>query len=75
MNDDIIIQYSISLEDFQEILEEEYTQEEIIKIFNNERIREIITKKLGYNEYTNEDLSDILNNYSGDFKNEEYEKQ
>ena len=75
MNEDIIIQYSISLEDFQEILEEEYTQEEIVKIFNNERIREIITKKLSYNEYTNDDLIDILNNYSGDFKNEEYEKQ
>ena len=75
MNEDIIIQYSISLEDFQQILEDKYTQEEIIKIFNNDRMRQIITKKLGYNEYTNDDLSDILNDYSGDFKNEEYEKQ
>ena len=70
MNEDIIIQYSISLEDFQQILEDKYTQEQIIKIFNDDRIREIITKKLGYNEYTNDDLSDILNNYSGDFKND-----
>ena len=70
MNEDIIIQYSISLEDFQEILEEEYTQEEIIKIFNNDRMRQIITKKLSYNEYTNDDLTDILNNYSGEFKND-----
>jgi len=71
MNDDIIIQYSISLEDFQEILQDEYTQEQIVKIFNNERIREIITKKLSYNEYTNDDLTDILNDYSGDLKNED----
>ena len=71
MNDDIIIQYSISLEDFQQILEDEYTQEQIVKIFNNERIREIITKKLSYNEYTNDDLTDILNDYSGDLKNED----
>jgi hypothetical protein len=70
MNEDIIIQYSISLEDFQQILEDKYTQEQIIKIFNDDRIREIITKKLSYNEYTNDDLRDILNDYSGDFKNE-----
>jgi len=70
MNEDIVIQFSISLEDFQEILRDEYTQEQIIKIFNDDRIREIINKKLGYNEYTDYDLIDILNNYSRDFKNE-----
>ena len=70
MNEDIIIQYSISLEDFQQILEDKYTQEQIVKIFNDDRIREIITKKLGYNEYTDYDLIDILNNYSGEFKND-----
>jgi len=70
MNEDIIIQYSISLEDFQQILEDKYTQKQIVKIFNNERIREIITKKLSYNEYTNDDLTDILNDYSEIFKDE-----
>ena len=66
----IKVEFEISIEDLQEILKENYTQKQIVKIFTNEIMREIINKKLGYNQYSLDDLTDILNDYSEVFKNE-----
>ena len=66
----IKVQFEISIEDFQDILKENYTQKQIVKIFTNEIMREIINKKLGYNQYSLDELTDILNDYCEVFKNE-----
>jgi hypothetical protein len=66
----IKVEFEISIEDFQDILKENYTQKQIVKIFTNEIMREIINKKLGYNQYSLDDLTDILNDYSEVFKDE-----
>jgi|DEB0MinimDraft_10_1074344.scaffolds.fasta_scaffold28136_5 hypothetical protein len=72
MNDDIIIQYRISLEDFQEILrDEDLTDKQIEKAFNSEIIRYTLQDKLGYSEYTIIELEEIIRKYIEDIKNDE----
>ena len=66
----IKVEFEISIEDFQDILQENYTQKQIVKIFTDDTLREIIRKKLCYNEYSLDDLTNILNDYSEVFKNE-----
>lgn len=68
MNEPITVEFSISLEDFQDILKDDLTPNQIEKMFNDPIIREIIQDKLGYNQYTFDDLTDTLNEYLEQFK-------
>lgn len=68
MNQPITVEFSISLEDFQDILKDDLTPNQIEKMFNDPIIREIIQDKLGYNQYTFDDLTDTLNEYLEQFK-------
>lgn len=68
MNEPITVEFSISLEDFQDILKDDLTANQIEKMFNDPIIREIIQDKLGYNQYTFDDLTDTLYEYLEQFK-------
>lgn len=68
MNEPITVEFSISLEDFQYILKDDLTDNQIEKMFNDPIIREIIQDKLGYNQYTYDDLTDTLCEYLEQFK-------
>jgi hypothetical protein len=66
----ILIKYLIDFEDFKEAFDDDFTESELIKAFESDKIREILESKLGFNEYVIDDIRSVIGSYIQDFKEE-----
>ena len=64
----ILIKYLIDFEDFKEAFDDDFTESELIKAFESDKIREILESKLGFNEYVIDDIRSVIGSYIQDFK-------
>lgn len=64
----ILIKYLIDFEDFKQAFDDDFTESELIKAFNSDKIREILESKLGFNEYVIDDIRSVIGSYIQDFK-------
>ena len=64
----IIIKYLIDFEDFKQAFDDDFTESELIKAFESDKIREILESKLGFNEYVIDDIRSVIGSYIQDFK-------
>lgn len=64
----ILIKYLIDFEDFKQAFDDDFTESELIKAFESDKIREILESKLGFNEYVIDDIRSVIGSYIQDFK-------
>ena len=64
----ILIKYLIDFEDFKQAFDDDFTEYELIKAFQSDKIREILESKLGFNEYVIDDIRSVIGSYIQDFK-------